>query len=88
MPVRQVIAMAAPEWADDAMTADGFDAAIIGYGTQFNKPVVVYSRDRVISILMADGMTEDEAEEFFEFNIAGAYVGETTPVYLREVAHV
>ena len=31
-----------------------------------------------------DGMTEEEAVEFFEFNIAGAYVGEYTPIYMYE----
>ena len=29
-----------------------------------------------------DGMDRDEAEEFFWFNIEGAYVGEATPVCL------
>jgi hypothetical protein len=27
-----------------------------------------------------DGMTEEEAYEFVDFNIAGAYMGEETPV--------
>jgi hypothetical protein len=30
-----------------------------------------------------DGMTEEEAIEFFEFNVVGAYVGGGTPVYVR-----
>jgi hypothetical protein len=29
-----------------------------------------------------DGMERDEAEEFFDFNIEGAYVGPETPVFI------
>jgi hypothetical protein len=31
-----------------------------------------------------DGMSYDDAVEFFGFNIEGAYVGEFTPIYLWE----
>jgi hypothetical protein len=27
-------------------------------------------------------MTSEEAEEYFEFNVQGAYVGENTPAFL------
>jgi hypothetical protein len=30
-----------------------------------------------------DGMDYDEAQEFFEFNVVGAYVGAHTPIYVR-----
>jgi hypothetical protein len=37
----------------------------------------------VIEVLQErDEMTYDEALEYFEFNIAGAYVGEQTPVFV------
>lgn len=29
-----------------------------------------------------DGMTEEEAQEWYEFNILGAYCGEGMPVFL------
>jgi hypothetical protein len=29
--------------------------------------------------------TRDEAEEFFDFNIAGAWMGEQTPIILRRI---
>ena len=28
-------------------------------------------------------MSEDEAAEYFEFNVVGAWVGESTPVFVR-----
>ena len=29
-----------------------------------------------------DGMTQEEALEFFEFNVVGAWVGEQTPIFV------
>lgn len=69
----------------DALTADGFDDAYIGFienrWTGDGLPVAVYSRRKCIEILAKD-MDEDAAEEFFEFNVAGAYVGPYTPMFL------
>jgi hypothetical protein len=60
------------------------DSAIAGLVSARGKDcgVVCYDRDQVIELLMKDGMDRDEAEEFFSFNIEGAYMGEATPVYL------
>jgi len=45
-----------------------------------------YSITKIIEILMKrDKMTEDEAYEFFEFNIVGAYVNEDMPIFLDEM---
>jgi hypothetical protein len=42
---------------------------------------LVYSGLKILNILMTrDGMDEDEAHGFLEFNIAGAYVGPDTPI--------
>ena len=59
--------------------ADGFDDAIIGVWSEGR---LVYSVDKVIEILMKD-MTEQEAIEFYEFNIECAYVGERTPIFIK-----
>ena len=39
------------------------------------------TRKKVIDILMRD-MPEEEAWEYFDFNIAGAFVGELTPIFI------
>ena len=73
------------EEAEGALLADGFEDALIGYGYQFNYPIAVYSRKRCINILMDDGIMEyEEATEYFDFNVSGAYVGESTPVFLDD----
>ena len=67
---------------EEAMLADGHDDALAGYDT---KGRAIYFVDAIIGTLMQrDGMTQDEAIEFFDFNIAGAYVGEYTPIYMYE----
>ena len=80
-----------PDWAfineelegSGALTADGLDDAVLGIGYRCSKePLLVYSVDKVIEILVRrDGMTPDEAREFFEFNIGGAWMGEGTPIW-------
>ncbi len=65
------------------LTADGFDAAIIGVGERCGSPeIIVYDADKCVDILMEGGMDHDEAQEFFSYNTLGAYVGEHTPMYV------
>jgi hypothetical protein len=75
------------EYADglgeELLTADGFDQAIVGVARQFNKLFVVYDTDKVLDILeRRDGLSADDAAEFFEVNIVGAWVGDGTPAFL------
>ena len=68
------------------MKADGFDGAIIGVGRQFDKPDrLIYDYDKCLGILMLDqDFTEEEAVEWMEYNVLGAYVGERTPIYIYD----
>ena len=68
----------------EALLADGFEDALIGVGQQFDKALAVYDRQKCIEILMKrDGMSDEEAVEFFEYNVTGAWVGEYTPIFLE-----
>jgi hypothetical protein len=70
-------------YTEDVLFADGLDTAIIGFEPNLWR--VVYSRNKVVDILMKrDGMGVDEAIEFAEFNIFGAYVGEGTPIWVED----
>jgi len=64
--------------------AVGLDDAIIGVGQRCGDVnVIVYDSQKIVDILVErDGMDREEAWEYFEFNILGAYVGESTPMYL------
>lgn len=61
---------------------DGHDNAIVGPFDIAGKELLVYCGDTIIKNLQEE-MSYEEAVEFFEFNIAGAYVGEYTPVIVR-----
>lgn len=65
----------------DLVTVDGFDEAIVGVVERIGLIAVCYDRSKVIKILMRD-MNEDDAWDYYNYNIVGAYVGEATPVFL------
>jgi len=69
------------------MVADGLDDAIIGIASRCGLPdVLAYDVEKVLDILVTrDGMEYGEAREFFDFNIAGAFVGDTTPVWIEKL---
>jgi hypothetical protein len=64
---------------EEFLQADGFDDAIIGVADG----KLVYSISKSIAIL-AKEMTKEEAVEYFEFNVSGAYVGEKTPIWVDD----
>ena len=68
----------------EAMLADGFDEAILGMCLQFgSEPVVAYDFNKCVEIVMErDGMEREEAIDFINFNVVGAYVGLSTPVFI------
>jgi hypothetical protein len=68
----------------EALLADGFEQALIGYTANYHHPhVAVYDAKKCIAILVRrDGMTEDEAEEFFSLNTLGAFVGVHGPLFM------
>ena len=73
------------QYNHEALLADGFEDALIGVGQQFNKTLAVYDRQKCIEILIdRDGMSEEEAVEYFEFNVTNAWVGENTPIFFEK----
>ena len=73
------------EFYPELLLADGFDKAIIGVAQTFNNLSIAYDKNKVIEILKTrDKMSEMDAREYFDFNIAGAYVGEHTPTFIEK----
>jgi hypothetical protein len=72
------------EYAEGAVLLDGLEDAIIGVVEEFgNGRRILYSRSKIIQILCErDSMTEEDAEEFYSFNILGLYASEQNPVFL------
>lgn len=69
------------------MRMDGFDDCVIGLVTRYGQdsPCICYDTDLVISKLMLQGMTREEAEEFFAHNQIAAWFGDGTPFFLTRM---
>jgi len=68
---------------------DAFNEALIGFGERCNMPTVaIYSIDKVIRVLEKTGMSHEEACEWYDYNIVGAYLGENTPIYVYDLREV
>ena len=66
----------------EAMLVTGLEEALIGFVERFGTdPVALYDKEKIIEILMRDGLSVEEAEEHFSFNIIGAWVGVGTPAF-------
>ena len=61
-----------------------FDDAIVGIIHDFNRTAVCYSESKIIELLMSeDKMDYDEAVEYYQYNILGAWMGDWSPMYLE-----
>ena len=68
---------------------DGHDNAIVGLVDMFDGTCIAYDQEKILENLTErDGMTMEEAVEYFDFNIAGAYMGRGTPVFYTPLGHV
>ena len=67
----------------EMLFADGYDGAIAGVIWDGERTRVVYTTEKILAILMEQGMTYDEASEYFDFNVAGSHMGVYTPLYLE-----
>jgi hypothetical protein len=60
------------------LKADGFDDAIIGVDEATMR--LIYSVKKCIEILTKD-MSEENAIEYFYFNVSSCYIGDKTPIW-------
>lgn len=68
---------------DDLLFVDGHDGAILGTAERDGELCVVYDRAKIIQALRrSDGMDKAGAAEFFEYNIAGSWLGAGTPIFV------
>jgi hypothetical protein len=68
------------DYNPEAIKADGFDDCIIGITKE---GCIVYDINKMIEQMCNQNhMTYEESQEYFDFNIAGSYLGEYTPIYI------
>ena len=69
---------------EELLLADGFDDAVIGVDESTMR--IIYSSSRSIEILIErDNMTPDEALEYLDYNVKGAYIGDKTPIWCEDM---
>ncbi len=66
--------------AEEALQADCLEEAVIGANT---KGVLVYDVQKILDILVkTNDWSLETAQEWFDYNIDGTYMGEHTPIYI------
>lgn len=70
---------------EQLLLADGLDDGLIGvvsgWFARERRAVALYDYAACVRALMAEGMDEDEAADYLEFNVLGAWVGDGMPVF-------
>lgn len=69
-----------------ALFADGFDDAIIG--VELDSDRIIYDKDKMVDILVEEGMDPEDAMDHLAYNVWGAYVGVHTPIYIDTLSNV
>ena len=74
----------AEHFGNDLLFADNFDNAIIGVsmGISCGTKVVYDAEEMARTLVVSEGITEQEAWEYLEFNTFNAYVGDNTPIFV------
>ena len=84
MPIREELA----EHNEEMLFLDPpeqFDKCLVGVVNRYGmEPVACYDYEKIIDMLMEDGCTHEEAIDYFEYNIIGAWVGESTPAFIYQ----
>ena len=68
-----------------ALLADGLEPAFVGVARRCGQPpLAVYSISRAINhLVIQEGLTHEDAEEYLAFNSIGAWLGPNTPDLAR-----
>ena len=61
-----------------------YHPALVGVGWRFNDgPLPVYDLDKVLEILTEDGSSMEEALDWYQYNMVGAWLGSGTPIFVE-----
>ena len=79
---KQIIQFIVENYEDEILLADGFETAFLGIGYREDAPCAVYDTGKCLKSLMEDGMSWEEATEYFQYNVEGACIGKQTPIFI------
>jgi hypothetical protein len=85
MVVKSLLAQLA-DLNPDALLLENMEPALIGIGYIGQAdPVAVYSRARIYSKLLADGLSQEDADEYYFGKFVSAQSGAFTPVIIDDM---
>lgn len=82
---REDICQALGDEADDLIffdPADTFDPCLVGWVQQAGRRVVCYDGQALVEAIRADGLSDEEAQDYLEYNVYSLWVGDRTPMIL------
>ena len=81
MTIRDQIAEDYPDLL--VLDPEYFDDAIVGLVQRIGMDVICYDKEKVLELLcVKEGMSYEDAVEYFEYNMIGSWAGDSTPVFL------
>ena len=81
MNMREEIGMMCPDAL--FLKEEKYDAAIIGLAERFGGvEAVAYDAQKILAILEDEFGSMDDAIEWYEYNILGAWLGDRTPIFV------
>lgn len=86
MTTRRERALALAMEGEELVFVNGHDDALRGVTSIDGETRAVYSVGVILQTLVnRDGMSHEEAMEFFDFNIEGSYIGFAGPLFVTEL---
>jgi hypothetical protein len=77
---------------EEVILFDGYEEALVGYGYTFasngHLVVAIYDYNKCLECLLKQGMSEEDAIEWFETNTLGCYAGKNQPVFMKKFTKV
>lgn len=68
---------------EEALYPNGLEDAVVGIVERYGmEPQVLLDKQKCLRIFMKEGCSYEEALEHFEFNVIGAWVGDSTPFFM------
>ena len=70
----------------EAYLLDNMELALVGIGYRgHTDPVAVYSKKQIYDKLLSDGLSEEDADEYFSGKFMASWAGDNTPIILDDM---
>jgi hypothetical protein len=81
------VAAALGDLNPEAVLFDNMESALVAVGyVGHQDPVAVYSKAKIYEKLLADGFSQEDADEYFSGKFTAVWAGENTPVILDDLS--